>query len=324
MIHWHPLIRLGGLLLILTVVLSGCGPDAPPAAETPPPPVTVSNPVVRNVTTFDEYEGRIAAGQKVEIRARVRGHLTKVNFQDGQIVKEGDLLFEIDLRPYKNAMEAAKAQQKAAEAALQFAKAEYNRTRTLVSSGASTREELESWIAKQAIAKGDTLKAQAAVDQAQLDLDFTRVTAPIGGKLSRTQVDVGNLVNAGGGETLLTTLVSIDPIFVYFDVDERSLLRYRQMDRKDAKDSLSLPALKDLHIPVHLALEGEQGYPHKGEIDFADNRVNPSTGTIQVRGILSNEGRIFEDGMRARVRVPVGSPHEVVMVTERAIGNDQG
>ena len=324
MIRWHPLTRLGGSLLILTVVLSGCGPDAPPAAETPPPPVTVSQPVVRNVTDFDDYQGRIGAALKVEIRARVRGYLTKVNFQDGQIVKEGDLLYEIDLRPYKNAMEAAKAQQKAAEAALQFAKAEYNRTRTLVSSGASTREELESRIAKQAIAKGDTLKAQAAVDQAQLDLDFTRVTAPIGGKLSRTQVDVGNLVNAGGGETLLTTLVSIDPVFVYFDVDERSLLRYRQMDRKDAKDSLSLPALKELHIPVYLALEGEEGYPHKGEIDFADNRVNPSTGTIQVRGVLSNAERIFEDGMRARVRIPIGDPRKSVLVTERAIGNDQG
>jgi RND family efflux transporter MFP subunit len=276
------------------------------------------------VTDFDAYEGRIAAAQKVEIRARVRGHLTKVNFQAGQIVKEGDLLYEIDLRPYKTAMDAAKAQEKAAEASLQFARAEYNRTRTLVSSGASTREELESWVAKQAIAKGDALKAQAAVEQAQLDLDFTRVTAPISGKLSRTQVDVGNLVNAGGGETLLTTLVSIDPVFVYFDVDERSLLRYRERGRKDAKDSVSLPALKELHIPVYLALEGEEGYPHKGEIDFADNRVNPSTGTIQARGVLSNEERIFEDGMRARVRVPVGSPHEVVMVTERAIGNDQG
>ncbi len=320
----HPLVRLSGLLLIQTILLSGCGPAVPPVSETPPPPITVSKPVVRNVTDFDEYEGRIAAAQKVEIRARVRGHLTKVNFQAGQIVKEGDLLYQIDLRPYKTALDAAKAQQKAADAGLQFATAEYDRTRRLASTGASTREELESWIAKQAMAKGDTLKAQAAVEQAQLDLDFTRITAPMGGKLSRTQVDVGNLVNAGGGETLLTTLVSIDPIYVYFNVDERSLLRYKKKDQNEGKGGTTQPALKELHIPVLLALEGEEGYPHKGEIDFADNRVNPSTGTIQVRGVLSNEERIFEDGMRARVRVPVGDPHKSLLVTERAIGNDQG
>jgi RND family efflux transporter MFP subunit len=284
----------------------------------------VSRPVVRKITDFNEYDGRIGAAKTVQVRARVRGHLVKVNFQDGAIVKKDDLLFEIDPRPAKASLAAAKAQEKAAEAALQFAKAEYDRTRALVISNSASREELESWNAKQAIAKADTLKAKAAIDQAQLDLDYTKITAEMDGKVSRTQVDEGNLINAGGGETLLTTLVSVDPVYVYFNVDERSMIHYREHFRKGAKPDEPIPPIKELHIPVHVALEGDEGYPHKGEIDFSDNKVNPSTGTLEVRGVLSNARRIFEDGMRARVRVPFGDAHTSVMVTERAIGNDQG
>jgi multidrug efflux system membrane fusion protein len=324
MILRHLSAWLCGLVVILSGLLSGCGPTSPPVAETPPPPVTVSQPVVRKVIDFDSYDGRIGAAKTVEVRARVRGHLTKVHFQAGAIVKEGELLYEIDPRPAKAALDAANAQEKAAEAGLQFAKAETDRTRKLLSVGGSSREEVESWVAKQAIAKGDTLKAKAAVEQAQLELGYTRVTAEMSGKLSRTQVDEGNLINAGGGETLLTTLVSLDPIYVYFYVDERSLIRYREKFRKEVKADAPEPPVKDLHIPVHVALEGDEGYPHKGEIDFADNRVNPSTGTIQVRGVLSNARRIFDDGMQARVRIPIGDPYTAVMITERAVGNDQG
>jgi RND family efflux transporter MFP subunit len=324
MMRRHALIWQSGLFLVLIGTLAGCGPTAPPVAEAPPPPVTVSQPVVRNVTDHDEYEGRIMAAQKVEVRARVRGHLTKVNFEAGQMVKTNDLLYEIDPRTYKAALDAAQAKEKAAQAALEFAKAEYNRTRYLASKGAASREEMESWAAKEAVAKGDVLKAQAAVEEAQLDMDFTKVTAAISGKMSRTQVDVGNLVNGQGGETLLTTLVSVEPMYVYFNVDERSLLRYRRSGLKDRAPTGKEPSFKELRIPVYVALEGETGYPHQGILDFADNRVNPSTGTIQVRGVLTGAGRLFDDGMRARVRVPVGSPHEVVMVTERALGNDQG
>jgi RND family efflux transporter MFP subunit len=312
------------LLVLLACALSGCGPNAPPVAETPPPPVSVSEPVVRDVTEQDEYEGRIGAAEKVDVRARVRGHLIKVNFQAGQIVKEGDMLYEIDPRTYEAALGGAKAQEKSAEANLQHAKTEYERTRLLVSQNAASRQELDVRQAKQAVDAADVLKAEAATKEAQLNLDFTKITAPISGKLSRTQVDVGNLVNAGGGETLLTTLVSVDPMYVYFDVDERALLRYRESRRKEAKANDPQPSLKDLHIPVYVGLEGEQGYPHQGELDFADNRVNPSTGTIQVRGVLSNAQRNFDDGMRARVRIPVGEPSKVVMVTERAVGTDQG
>jgi RND family efflux transporter MFP subunit len=240
------------------------------------------------------------------------------------MVKKGDVLYEIDPRPAKASLDAAKAQEKAADAALQFARAEYNRTRVLLPSGASTREELETWIAKQAIAKGDLLKAQASVEQAQLDLDCCKITAPISGRISRTQVDIGNLVNTGGGESLLTTIVSVDPIYVYFNVDERAFIRYRKSHQAQAKPNGELPPVKDLQVPVYVALEGDEDYPHKGVIDFADNRVNPSTGTLEVRGELSNAKRLFEDGMRARVRIPVTDPYKSLLITDRAIGSDQG
>ncbi len=312
-------LRLAGFT-ILAAGIWGCSSDLP-VAETPPPTVSVSLPIVREVVDYDDYEGRIAAPDSVEVRARVRGHLTKVAFQDGQIIKKGDPMFEIDPRPYQAAMDAAVAKQVAAEAALELAKKEYNRSATLARTGASSREELEVWTAKQAVAAADKQKAQADVEQAQLDLDFTKVAAPIGGKTSRTQVTEGNLVNAAGGETLLTTITSVDPMYVYFDVDERAFLGYRQHFRKGQPESASV---KELKIPIAVGLEGEKGFPHAGVIDFADNHVNPSTGTIQVRGVLPNPDRILDAGLRARVRVPVSDPSKSLLITERAIGTDQG
>lgn len=309
-------------LATLAGILTGCDSAVPTVTEMPPPPVSVSQPIVREVVDFDNYEGRIAAVQQVDVRARVRGHLVKISFQDGQIVKDGDTLFEIDPRPYKAALDASDAERAAADASLELAKKEYARTAQLAKTGAASQAELDVWTAKQAVASAARLKALAAVEQSKLDLDFTKIYAPIQGKTSRTQVSVGNLVNAGGGETLLTTITSVDPIYVYFDVDERAILRYRQLYRKGDQGAES--TVKELKIPVHLALEGESGYPHKGVIDFTDNRVNPSTGTIQVRGVLPNDKRILDAGMRARVRVPIGDPHKAVLITERAIGTDQG
>src|SRR5262249_18320168 len=220
MFQRHFVLWYGGAFVILTGVL-GCGPTAPPVAENPPPPVTLSQPVVREVIEQDDYEGRIAAKETVEVQARVRGHLIKINFTDGQIVQKDQLLFEIDPRPYQAALDAAKAQVAAADAALELATKEYRRAASLLQSRAASREEVEVWAGKQGVARGERLKAEAAVEQAQLDLDFTKITAPIQGKASRTQVTTGNLVNGGGSETLLTTIVSVDPMYVYFDVDER-------------------------------------------------------------------------------------------------------
>jgi RND family efflux transporter MFP subunit len=309
--------------VVLNGMLYGCD-SAPPVAETPPPPVSVSQPVTRDVIDQDDYEGRIAAVNTDEVRTRSRGYLIKVNFEDGKMVKEGDLLFEIDPKPYQASLDAAEAQKAGAEAALELAKKEYARTASLVRTGAASREELDVWTGKQAVAKADRLKAIAGVKQAEIDLGYTKIFAPFAGKISRTQVSVGNLVNSGGGDTLLTTINSVDPMYVYFDVDERALLRYRKDFRKGPNEGGAEPSVRDLKIPVHVALEGEEGYPHKGVIDFADNRVNPSTGTIQVRGVLSNSTGILDAGMRARVRIPVSKPHKSLMVTERAVGTDQG
>jgi multidrug efflux system membrane fusion protein len=324
MISRHAPLRRSVGLVLLAGALSGCNPN-PPVSETPPPPVTVRQPVVQKVIDQDDYEGRIGAVETFEVRARVRGYLVKVNFEDGQMVKADDLLYEIDPRPYKTTLGGAEAVKLAADAAVQFARAEYDRVRSLARTGASSREELETWASKQVVAQGELAKAQAAVDRAKLDLGYTKVTSPITGKISRTQVSLGNLVNVGGGETLLTTVVSVDPMYVYFDVPERALLRYRtQFDKGKKDEGGKRPPIKDLKIPVEVALEGEEGYPHHGTLDFADNRVNPSTGTIQVRGALPNPKRDLDSGMRARVRIPVSDPHEVLMVPDRAVGNDQG
>jgi RND family efflux transporter MFP subunit len=325
MILQHKYLTRIGVLVVFSIAPFGCDSSLP-VAETPPPPVSVSQPLAREVVDHDDYEGRIAAVEMVEVRARVRGHLTSVNFQAGQIVQKGDLLFEIDPRPYQAALAAAQAQLAAADAALELATKEYNRGMRLLRSNAASREEVDIWVGKQGVAKGDRLKAQAAVEQAQLDLDFTKIVAPIAGKVSRAQVTVGNLVNAAGGETLLTTIVSVDPMYVYFDVDERALLRYRKQssEKEQTADSASRNPVKELKIPIEIGLEGETGFPHHGVLDFADNRVNPSTGTIQVRGVIPNPKSIIDAGMRARVRVPVSDPHKVLMVTERAIGTDQG
>jgi RND family efflux transporter MFP subunit len=318
-----PLWLTSGLVVLTGSLLSGCDSSLP-VAETPPPPVSVSQPLVREVINHDDYEGRIAAVETVEVRARVRGHLIKVNFQDGQMVKEGDLLYEIDPRLYKASLDGAEARKAAAEASLELAKKEYSRTVQLARTGATTREDVDIWTAKQAVAKADRLKALANVEEAKVDLSFTKLIAPISGKISRTQVTAGNLVNAGGGDTLLTTITSTNPMNVYFDVDERAMLRYRKDFRKGPNENGVEPSVKDLKIPVNLALEGEEGYPHKGVIDFADNHANPSTGTIQVRGVLPNTSRILDAGMRARVRIPVSDPYKSLMITERAIGTDQG
>jgi RND family efflux transporter MFP subunit len=317
------LCHLGGLV-ILSSLLSGCDSSVP-VAETPPPTVSVSQPITRDIVDYDDYEGRIAAVETVEVRARVRGHLIKVSFQDGQIVPEGALLFEIDPRPYKAAVDAAQAQLAAADASMELATKEYRRAASLLRSNAASREEVDVWLGKQGVAKGEQLKAKAALEQAQLDLDFTKVTAPIRGKAGRPLVSVGNLVNTGGGETLLTTIVSMDPMYVYFDVNERALLRYRNQYRKSASDKdAARPSIKELKIPIQVGLEGEARFPHEGVIDFADNRVNPSTGTIQVRGVVPNPKGILDAGMRARVRVLIGDPHKTLMITDRAVGTDQG
>jgi RND family efflux transporter MFP subunit len=316
------------LLAITTCMLTaGCGKEQEQTAvaSTPPPSVSVAAPVEREVTDFDEYTGRITAVEEVEVRARIRGYLMKINFTEGAEVKEGDVLFEIDPRPFQAELDAAKGQVAQWEAKLARAEADVARNERLLPKGAASQKDLDTSISDRGEARAAIQSARAAVDRAALDVEFAKVTAPIGGRVSRASVTKGNLVNANAGDsTLLTKIVAYNPIYVYFDIDERSLVQYQQAARKQAGGGDRLSNVREAKIPVQLGLAGESGFPHTGVVDFANNQVNPQTGTIQVRGVFANPNRLFTPGLFARVRVPVGDKYRAVMVPERAIGTDQG
>jgi RND family efflux transporter MFP subunit len=309
-------IGLGALL-----VVAGCEASTQ-LVETEPPVVTVSQPIVKEIADYYVFTGRIEATETVEVRARVRGELIGVHFTDGAIVEKGDLLFEIDPRTYKAALDVAVAKKASAEANLKMAVAEYERSYELYKDNAVSAREVEAWISKRGTAAAEVAASQAEIDRAKLDLEFTKIKAPITGKISRALVTKGNLVNAGGGDTLLTTIVSVDPINVYFDVDERSQQLYQQMRAKEvgaSKDS------KPPVIPVYLGLvtDGDK-FPREGVVDFADNKINPATGTIRVRGVFPNKLGHLTPGQFARVKIPVGKKYQALLVTDQAIGIDQG
>jgi RND family efflux transporter MFP subunit len=302
--------------------LSGCDSGEPALAPTEAPVVTVSQPIEKEITDFDQYTGRIEAAETVEVRARVRGELTGIHFKDGAIVKQGDPLFDIDPRVYKAALDGAEAKKANAEASLELAKTEFDRTQELVNRKAASSRDLSTWFAKKGVAIADVSLAVADIDRAKLDMEWTKIKAPISGRISRTQVTKGNIVNASGGETLLTTIVSVDPIHVYFDVDEQSLKLYRERRVKEVGE-----AAKDQPpvIPVFLGLIGEgDHFTREGVIDFADNKINPATGTIRVRGVFPNKDGQLTPGQFARVRLPVGEKYKGLLVTDTAIGIDQG
>lgn len=312
--------------VLAVAALAGCGHQEPPLAATPLLALSVSQPVVREVVDYDEYEGRIEAVKRVEIRARVRGHLTKILFEDGQIVKQGQQLFEIDRVPYEARLEMSRADQALNEAQLRLAVVELQRAQAIkkANPGAISQQEIDRKEAEKDKAEAAVKAAVAKVKYDQQELDYTKILAPMTGKIGRRQVDLGHLVNAGGGDTLLATVVTTEPMYVTFNVDERALLRYRQMDSDSKSKNASEAAVKALKIPVFVGLEGEEGFSHEGQLDFIDYQVNPATGTIQVRGVLRNPQLLLSDGMRARVRVPISDPHKALLIAERAVGTDQG
>jgi RND family efflux transporter MFP subunit len=304
------------------VMLPGCEPPAPTLGQSEPPVVTVSQPLEKDITDFDQYTGRIEAAQTVEVRARVHGELIRVLFKDGDLVKEGQPLFELDPRPYKAELDLAQAKKANAEANLKLADTEYKRTVALRDRNAVSEREQEMWFAKKGIGIAEVSQAEAGIDQCKLNLDFTKINAPITGRISRALVTKGNLVNSGGGDTLLTTIVSVDPMYVYFDVDERSLELYRQ---RRAKETGTEDASKPPVIPIFLGLIADDGtFPREGVIDFAENRINPATGTIRVRGVFPNKDGRLTPGQFARVRLPIGEKYKGLLVTDQAIGIDQG
>jgi RND family efflux transporter MFP subunit len=307
------------LAVILCLALGGCKREPPALAATPPPVVMVSQPVEREITDYYEYTGRTAAVEAVEVRARVSGYLVKVNFREGAVVKKGDLLFQIDPRPFQAVLEEAKGQVAQWEAKLARAEADVVRDERLLPKGAASQKDLDAAIADRGEARAAIQSARGAVDRAALELEFTRVTAPISGRISRYLLTEGNLVTMNS--TLLTTIVSIDPMYAYFDVDERAVLHVRQLIREGKVRS---PRDSDGAVPVLLGLANEMGYPHRGTVDFVDNQVNPQTGTVRLRGVFANEPEVLLPGYFARVRLLIGQTHQALLVTERAIDTDQG
>lgn len=308
------------LMLGFCLVLTGCA-RAPSEAPAAPVPVTVSYPVERNVTDYADFTARTAAVDSVEVRARVWGYLDKVNFQEGALVNKGDVLFEIDPRTYKAALAQAEGNLTSLQARLNRLDADQARAQYLVGRGAVSREEYEKIAGDRGEAAASSEALRAAVHQAKLDLEYTKVIAPVSGRVSRYVVTQGNLIQSGqnGGGTLLTTIVSVDPIYAYFDVDERTVLRVRQLIREGKATSA-----REAEWPVALGLATEEGFPHQGTINFVDNQVNPKTGTLRVRGVFPNSYEALSPGFFARVRVPIGRAHPALLVTDRAIDTDQG
>jgi RND family efflux transporter MFP subunit len=309
------------VLLGLCLGLAGCVRAPSAAPEAAPTPVTVSRPVERDVTDYADFTGRTAAVDSVEVRARVWGYLDRVNFKEGTLVKKDDVLFEIDPRIYRADLERAEGTVAQYEARVHRLERDYHRAKALLARGAVGQEEYDRYEAdyREAVANLDVARANR--DLAVLNLGYTRVTAPVSGRVSRYVVTVGNLIQSGdqNGGTLLTTVVSVDPMYVYFDMDERTVLRVRQLIREGKARSA-----RETEWPVALGLATEDGFPHRGTIDFEDNQVNPRTGTLRVRGVLHNKDEALSPGLFARVRVPIGRAHRALLVTDRAIDTDQG
>jgi len=305
-------------VLLPVLVLAGCG--AKPADPPPPPAVTAAAVPEREVTDWDEFTGRLEAVDQVEIRPRVTGYIERVAFAEGKEVRKGEVLFEIDPRPYQAELARAEAQLAEARTGAELAAREVARARRLVAVQAISREEYDARVSAQAQGDASVQAAQAAVRTARLNLDWTQVRAPIAGRVSRAEVTAGNLVLAGPPTaTLLTTVMSLDPVYVYFDADERTYLKYAGLARDGTR-----PSSRDARTPIYLGLIDEDGqFPHKGYVDFVDNTVNPETGTIRARAVFSNRDHAFTPGLFARLKLEGSGQYRATLVVDRAVGTDQ-
>jgi RND family efflux transporter MFP subunit len=307
-------------LLLVAPLLIACGQQQPPAAAPPPPSVTIATPVKRTITDMDEYVGRFVAVDSVEVRARVSGSLEKVHFSDGQLVKQGDLLFTIDKRPFQNALDQAKANLAQARANLAFAESDLARAAQLVRERTISEQVFEQRTQTKRTADATVAAQEAAVRQAALDIEFTELKAPIAGRIGDRRVSPGNLVTGGNGgnTTLLATIVSTDPIRFEFTFDEASYLRYERMGSKSKE-----AANRGKGVPVTLKLIDEKDFGHEGKIDFVDNVIDRSSGTIRGRAEFSNAKGLFTPGMFGRIKVPGSEPYEALLVPDVAIGTEQ-
>jgi RND family efflux transporter MFP subunit len=306
------------LLISLSLLASGCQ-NKPAGASTnaapPPPQVTVSRPVARDVVHYAEFSGTTEAVESVTIRARVEGDLEKIHFSEGAMVRKGDLLFTIDQKPYLARLDEAKAQLAMRQAELRLARATKTRKENALKDRAVSEVAVIDARAQLGKAEAGILAAEAALRTARLDLSYTLVTAPISGRIGRSRVDVGNLVGAGE-RTELTTIVKDDPIYAYFTISERDWVRYQTGRNGTA-------AAEETEMPVHMGLAGRKHFPYSGRLDFVDNRMDATTGTIQVRAVFDNPGHRIVPGLFARIRIAVGSTANALLVPDNALGFDQ-
>jgi RND family efflux transporter MFP subunit len=308
--------------LLMGLALTGCDGEPPRAAPAPPPPpqVTVVRPIAKQVTEQNEFVGRFVAVDSVEIRARVSGHLEKVHFTDGQLVKQGDLLFTLDRRPFQVELEQAKANLAQAKANLAYAVADLARGKDLVGRNVISQQTFDQRTQAKSVAEATVAAQEAAVKQAALNLEFTELRAPVSGRIGDRRVSPGNLVMGGvtGTTTLVATIQSIDPIRFEFTADEGSYLRYRRLER-NGPDAVNNAG----KVPVKLKLLDEQIFSHEGRMDFVDNAIDNSSGTIRARAVFPNSKGTFTPGMFGRIQVAASPPAEALLVPDAAIGTEQ-
>lgn len=315
------------LVIVAGAMLAACGQNPPQKQAAPPPPaVTVAAPIERTITDHDEYVGRFVAVDSVEIRARVSGYLEKIDFKDGQMVREGDLLFTIDKRPFQTALDQAKAQLERARAELAFAQGDLDRAAQLVKDKTITQQTFDQRTQVKRVAEANVSAQEAAVRQAELDLQFTDLRAPVSGRIGDRRVSVGNLVTggAGGSTTLLATIVSTDPIRFEFTFDEASYLRYERLAANGnvnaKKDDIAARGGSSI---IRLKLIDEKDFVHVGRMDFIDNVIDRATGTIRGRAVFANAAGLLTPGMFARVQVPGSAPYTALVIPDTAIGSEQ-
>ena len=316
----HSFCDLRPLIVLLAVTLSGCGDKAPQQAAAGPLPVTVAQPTKRTVTDWDEFTGRFEAVEEVQVRARVGGFVTSVEFRDGAFVNTGDLLYVIDSRPFEAVAEQADGQLSDARAKAELARRELDRALTLNKTQAVSDSIVDQRRQALQAAKAAQMQAEGLLKAAQLNIEFTHVVAPIGGRVSRHLVSVGNLVqgsdNASG--TLLTSIVSLDPIYIYFDMDEATYLKNNRLYFEGKR-----PSSRENPNPVQVSLTGEAKPSHDGKVDFLDNRLDISTGTLRGRAVIPNKNFSILPGQFGRVRLIGSSPYEALLLPDTAIASDQ-
>lgn len=301
------------LLCFMSVVVIGCKKTVQAKPQQAAASVDAAQVITKNIRIADEFNGRVWATNSVEIRPRVTGYIDRVAFREGQMVHKGDLLYVIDPRPYKDVADSARAQLDREDAAAEFAKIQSERAQRLKKSEAVSQEEMQNR-GSDLMQSGARVKAaKAALASAELNLSYTEVRSPIDGRISRTLLTRGNLAQAD--QTVLTTIVSVDPVYVYFDCDEQSYLRFQQNSHKGTGVGAE--------NPVHVALASEQGFPHVGHIDFVDNQLNPATGTIRARVVLANPDHTLTPGLFARVQLQSATPTEALLIDDKAVLTDQ-